>query len=241
MVFFVRFMGWLILYSLLYFLECDILGVPPGKDNPVIGTVILIVSFPLWWTSWKIFDETFSARAPQPANGATAYSFALRNTGLMYYLMTLKLFLLAMGANGLITLAEHKGGWRTFYIWNFIILYIYALPFFFIKLGKLRKGLASRIMVDDKKIWLKAGGATAAEVAFDKIDSIAVEEATGGMLIESAGAHLFVAGPKTKGSSFFASGSGDILSKMKSVAPDKIKPVASLQQEMKQKKIAPAI
>jgi len=241
MAYFIRFMGWLILWSLLYFLILDIMGVSPGKDGPVISSIILILSIPLWWFSWKKFDSAFGPHVPHSADGSTSYSFALRNAGLMYYLMVLKLFLLAMGANGLITLSEHSGGARTFYIWNFIILYIYALPFFFIKLGKLRKGLGARITVDAKKISLQAGGATAAEIAIDKIDSIAVEEATGGLLIESADSKLFVAGPRTKGSSFYTSGSEDILAALKKTSSEKMNTVESLQEEMKQKKFKPEV
>ena len=241
MAYFVKFMGWFILYSLLYFAYLDILGVGPGKDNPILGSILLILSIPLWWKSWKDFDSAFGPHAPQSANGATAYSFALRNTGLMYYLMVLKLFLLAMGANGVITLSEHTGGMRTFYICNFIVLYLYAIPFFFIKFVSLRKGLGARIVVDGKKISLQAGGATAAELGFDAIDAIAVEEATGGMLIESAGANLFVAGPATKGSSFYTAGSEGILEMLKKTAAGKIKTVPSLKEEMKQKGFKPAI
>ena len=130
---FLRFMGWLILWSFVYFLVLDIMGLPPGKDGPVISTIILLLSFPLWWVSWKKFDRSFGPRDPQQLDGGTARFFALRNTGLMYYLMVLKLFLLVMGANGIITLAHHQGGARVFYIINFIVLYLYALPFFFIK------------------------------------------------------------------------------------------------------------
>jgi hypothetical protein len=241
MAYFVRFLGWFILYSLLYFVYLDILGVTPGKDNPILGGILLILSIPLWRKTWKDFDSAFGPHAPQSANGATAYSFALRNTGLMYYLMVLKLFLLAMGANGVITLSQHTGGARTFYIWNFIVLYIYAIPFFIIKFIALRKGLGARIVVDAKRISLQAGGATAAEIGFDAIDAIAVEEATGGMLIESAGVNLFVAGPVTKGSSFYTAGAESILETLKKTAAGKIKTVASLKEEMKQKGFKPAI
>ena len=159
----------------------------------------------------------------------------------MYYLMVLKLFLLAMGANGVITLSQHTGWLYTFYIGNFIVLYIYAIPFFIIKFISLRKGLGARIVVDAKKISLQAGGATAAEIGFDAIEAIAVEEATGGMLIESAGANLFVAGPATKGSSFYTAGSEGILEMLKKTAAGKIKTVPSLKEEMKQKGFKPAI
>jgi len=241
MSYFVRFLGWFILYSLLYFFYLDILGLTPGKDNPILGSIFLFISIPLWWKSWKQFDSAFGPHAPQAANGATAYSFALHNTGFMYYLMVLKLFLLAMGANGVITLSQHTGWQHTFYIWNFIVLYIYALPFFFIKFISLRKGLGARIVVDGSKISLQTGGATAAEIFFNKIDSITVEEATGGMLIESGEAKLFIAGPKTKGSPFYTAGSEDILATLKKAAADKIKTVVSLKEEMKLKKFNPVV
>lgn len=241
MAYFVRFMGWLILYSFFYFLILDSMGIAPGKEGAAVRYGLPIISIVLWWFSWKKFESAFGPRPPQAAGGATAYFFALRNSGLMYYLMVLKLFLLAMGANGIITLSEHTGGMRTFYIWNFIVLYIYAIPFFLIKLASLRKGLGARIVVDDKKISLQAGGATSAELNFDAIDSIVVEEATGGMLIESAGAKLFVAGPATKGSSFYTAGGEDILAQLKKTAAGKIKTAASLKEEMKQKKFKPAI
>ena len=241
MAYFVRFLGWLILYSFLYFLILDVMGIAPGKEVAAVRYGLPIISIMLWWFSWKKFEKAFGPQAPQAAGGATACSFALRNAGLMYYLMVLKLFLLAMGANGLITLSQHTGGARTFYIWNFIVLYIYAIPFFIIKFITLRKGLGARIVVDAKKISLQAGGSTAVELGFDAIDAIAVEETTGGMLIESAGGNLFIAGPATKGSSFYTAGAESILEMLKKTAAGKIKSVASLKEEMKQKGFKPAI
>ena len=116
-----------------------------------------------------------------------------------------------------------------------------AIPFFLIKFIALRKGLGARIVVDAKKISLQAGGATAVELGFDAIDAIAVEETTGGMLIESAGGNLFIAGPATKGSSFYTAGAESILEMLKKTAAGKIKSVASLKEEMKQKGFKPAI
>jgi len=73
-----------------------------------VSVVILLMSFPAWWFSWKKFERIFDARQPEAlGEDATAYAFSLRNPALMYYLMVLKLFLLAMGANGIITL-EHN-------------------------------------------------------------------------------------------------------------------------------------
>ena len=64
MAYFVRFLGWLILYSFLYFLILDVMGVGPGKDGPVISSIILFLSIPLWWFSWKKFDSAFGPQGP---------------------------------------------------------------------------------------------------------------------------------------------------------------------------------
>ena len=242
MYFFLRFMGWLILWSLMYFLVLDFMGLGPGKDPRVVSVVILLLSFPAWWFSWKKFERVFDARQPEAlGEGATTYVFSLRNPALMYYLMVLKIFLLAMGANGIITLEHYEGGWRTFYIWNFIILYIYALPFFTIKFLKLKKALAVRLVVEDKTLALRKGTETLTEIVLDSIDTVSVEEASLGMLIEAGDRKLYLGGRQAKGSGFYVEGIQNIHAILKSAVGDKLQAVDSIKEKLKTAGFKPAV
>jgi hypothetical protein len=242
MAFFMRFMGWLILWSLMYFLVLDLMGLGPGKDPILVSAVILLLSFPAWWFSWKKFKGVFDARQPETlGEDATAYAFSLRNPALMYYLMVLKLFLLAMGANGIITLEHHEGWLRTFYIWNFIILYIYALPFFIIKYLKLKKALAARLVVDGKTLSLRRGTETLTEISLDAIDTISVEQASLGMLIEAGERKLYLGGRQARGSGFYVEGIQDIYALLKASAGDKIQSVDSIKAKLKEVEFKPVV
>ncbi|MFC1591166.1 hypothetical protein ACFL43_01445 [Thermodesulfobacteriota bacterium] len=242
MAFFLRFMGWLILWSLMYFLALDCMGLGPGQDPRLVSAVILLASFPVWWFTWKRFERTFGARPSQALEGGkTAYLFSLRNPALMYYLMVLKLFLLAMGANGIITLAHHEGAMRTFYIWNFIILYIYAIPFFLIKCLKLKKALGSRLVADASGLSLQHNGQALADIRFASLDRLCVEEATRGMLIEAGGEQLYLGGQKAKGSGFYIEGIEEVYAGLKAAAGDKQELVASIKETLKAAGFKPAV
>ena len=242
MALFLRFMGWLILWSLMYFVVLDFMGLAPGKDPRVVSAVILLLSFPAWWFSWKKFERVFNARQPEAlGDGVTAYAFSLRNPALMYYLMVLKLFLLAMGANGIITLEHHEGWLRTFYIWNFIILYIYALPFFIIKFLKLKKALTVRLAVDEKAFTLSRGAEKLTEIALDSIDKVSVQEENLGMLIEAGDQKLYLGGRQAKGSGFYIEGVQDIYATLKAAAGDKVQAVDSIKQKLKETGFKPLV
>ncbi len=242
MAIFLRFMGWLILWSLLYFTILDVMGLAPGKDPRVVSGVILLASFPIWWFTWKKFEKTFWAREPQDLGGGkTAYLFSLRNPALMYYLMVLKLFLLAMGANGIITLEHHKGGWRTFYIWNFFILYIYAIPFFIIKFKKLKKALACRLVVDDEKLCLQKGQEVLSEIALDAIDRVIIEEQAPGMLVGAGGSKIYVGGRQAKGSGFYTEGAESVCAAIRAAAGKKVQTVESIKDALKSSGFKPVV
>lgn len=242
MGYFLRFLGWLILYSLIYFLALDIIGLGPGKEPIVLSVILLLVSIPAWWFSWKKFEKTFADLQPeQIGDGKTSYAFSLRNPALMYYLMVLKLFLLAMGANGIITLSHHEGILRTFYIWNFIILYLYAIPFFVIKFTKLKKAIGARLIVDNSRLSLQLAGATKVEIDIGSIDKISVEEATRGMLVESGDAKIYLGGQKAKGSGFYVEGVDAIYAKLKESAGGKVQSVDSIKDALKEAGFTPVV
>jgi len=231
------FMGWLILYSFLYFLSLDIIGIPPGKEDIALIKilnygVLFAVSIPLWWFSWKRFLKVFGAHEPVvTGTGAIEYRFALRNPELMYYLMILKLFLLAMGANGIIVLSHYEGALRTFYIWNFIVLYLYAIPFFVIKLLKLKKGLGARITMTDDTLCLHAG--TVQEIPLASIEKLFLDKAAPAMFVQGNGTGIYLAGKQAKLSPFYLPGAGTIFRSLQDKAGNKIEQVASLKQAVR--------
>lgn len=239
---FLRFLGWLILWSFLYFAVLDVMGLAPGKDPKLVSGAVLLLSFPIWWLTWKKFEKAFSARPARALeNGKTAYYFSLRNPALMYYLMVLKLFLLVMGANGIITLEHHKGAWRTFYIWNFIILYVYAIPFFVLKLIKLKKALACRLVVDDAALTLERDNKPLSVIRLDAVDRVRVQEQGPGLVIESGAEKLYVGGQAAKGSAFYTEGAQEILGKIRERSGEKIETVDSIGQVLKQASFKPAV
>ncbi|MCP4716712.1 MAG: hypothetical protein GY868_16445 [Deltaproteobacteria bacterium] len=241
MTYFWRFMGWLILYSFIYFLVLDIIGVGPGKENILLSIAVFLISFPFWWITWNKFNTAFSSKPPiDLGSGKKNYSFALRKTAMTYYLMILKLFLLVMGANGIITLDHHEGGWRTFYIWNFVILYVYAIPFFIIKCLKLKKGLAAKLIMDNTTLTLMLNKKSITEIQFNAIERVQLEESSLGMLIESSGSKLYIGGKDAGGSSFYLSGIEEIYKKLQE-APNVFEKTGSIKNAMKQISFKPAI
>jgi len=70
MHYFLLFMGWFIVYSLFYFISLDIALVPPGGEatstHKIINYgVLFVLSFPIWWLTWKRFEKAFSGMAPK--------------------------------------------------------------------------------------------------------------------------------------------------------------------------------
>lgn len=244
---FLRFMGWLILYSLFYFVSLDFTLDPPGKEGSAFHKVfnygiLLVISIPCWWFSWKKFERTFGPTIPTDlGNGQKAYRFALRNPALLYYLMVLKIFLLALGLNGILTLSQHKSGLRTFYIINFIVLYIYAIPFFLIKFNKLKKALASRLIVDSHQLILETSGKTITDISLANIDMVLAEDSASGMVVQAGDASLYLGGQSAKGSSFYIGDAQEICEKIRVAVPDKIERVESIKQAMKAGGIKPVL
>ncbi len=243
---FLRFMGWLILYSLFYFISLDITLNPPGTEDSAFLKIfnygiLLVISIPLWWITWKKFESAFSPKMETRPDNKKTYTFALRNPALMYYLMILKLFLLVMGLNGVLTLSQHKEGMRIFYIINFIILYIYAIPFFLIKFKKLKKALKSRLIVDDQSLTLETDGSPSIEISVSKIDEIILDSNGPSMLVKAGSDNIYVGGRNSKASGFFVEGAAEICEQFKNTAQTKIKNVDSIKAALKTEGIKPAV
>ncbi len=237
-------MGWFILYSFLFFLILDISGYPPGDAGPKALQNFLyyglsIISIPLWWFSWQWFEKKFGNRQPAIEGDNKIYFLSLRSPALMYYLMILKPFLLVMGANGVITLDLHEGGWRTFYIWNFIILYIYALPFFIIKSIKLKKALQAKIVLGSKSISLFLKDRAVSEIPFSEIETVTMDSSAQAALVEGAGKGILIAEKEAKITSFYTEGAEEICGKIKDIKGDKVKTVESLKAEIKERSFKP--
>jgi len=147
--------------------------------------------------------------------------------------MTLKPFLLAMGLNGILTLSHHHGGWKIFYIVNFFVLYLYALPFIFIKGGKLRKALQTKLIVDEAGLRLKKADEVVAAIPYASIKSVLVEEPSLGIIVEGEESTLYVGGQKAKGSSFCLVGIEQVWEKLKEKAADKSRSVEAIKGELK--------
>jgi hypothetical protein len=240
---FLLFMGWFIFYSLLYFLSLDITGDPPGKEGTGFHKVfnygiLFIISIPGWWFSWKKFQTVFFPAVPVGGERMQC-RFGLRNPELMYYLMFLKLFLLAMGANGIITLSHHTGAGRTFFIWNFIILYIYAIPFFIIKFIKLKKALSSEVVLDETAVSLRCHEQTIVQINYPAISQVLIEEGTGAAIVKGDTGTICLGSKTSKFSPFYIAGLEKAVEKICKKAPDKISPVASLKDELKKLAIKP--
>ena len=235
---FLRFMGWLILYSLFYFISLDITLNPPGTEGSAFHKIfnygiLLVISIPLWWFSWKKFESVFSPGMDEGPNNKRVYTFALRNPALMYYLMILKLFLLVMGLNGILTLSQHKEGLKIFYIINFFVLYIYAIPFFLIKFNKLKKALKSRLIIDGGSLMLETDGSPSLEIPVSKIDEIIYDSSGPAMLVKAGSESIYVGSQKSKASGFFVKDAAGICEQLKSNVPAKIKNVDAIKEALK--------
>jgi hypothetical protein len=236
-------MGWFIFYSLLYFLSLDITGDSPGKEGSEFHKffnygILFIISLFGWWFSWKKFQTMFSPSDPA-GGGIIECRFGLRNPELMYYLMFLKLFLLVMGANGIITLSHHTGAARTFFIWNFIILYIYAIPFFIIKFIKLKKALNSEIVLDETGVSLRCHDQTIVQAKYPSISKVLIEDGTGAAIVKGDAGVICLSSKISKFSPFYIAGLEQAVEVIRKKAPDKISPVASLKDELKKLAVKP--
>lgn len=243
---FLKFLGWLILFSLLYFLSLDLTGNTPGTEATLFHKifnmgVLGVVSIPLWWFTWKRFAAAFGPRDPQTSGNTTTFYLALRNPALMYYLMVLKLFLLAMGANGIITLSHHSGGARIFYIVNFIVLYLYALPFFFMKLGKLRKARGALITLDERQLSMSVQGTDAARIPFESAQTVLVDGSGPSVGVIGADAALYLGGPQSKISPFYVPGIERIVATLKEKAGSKVQVVESMKGAMQERSARPIL
>lgn len=238
-------MGWLILYSFLYFLSLDFMGLPPGKEVTTFQkvfnfAVVPMSSIPIWLLTWRKFATAFKPKAPRPVAGGMEYSFALRNPALKYYLMVLKLFLMVMGANGIIALDHYEGGTRVFYICNFAILYLYAPAFFLINLSKLIKGSTTRLLLNDQHLRLTRKGKIITEIKIESIQKILVQEDILGMLIQTANANLYLGGPKAKVTPFYLSGIEELVDTLKRGGTP-IQNTSSIKEEVQKTSVKPAV
>ncbi len=244
---FLKFMGWLILYSFLYFLVLDFSGHGPDmKDaHDFIRTLnfylMPLITLPLWWFSWKKFEKTFGPREPQSTHDGVTCTFALRNPALMYYLMVLKLFLLAMGANGIITLANHQGGARIFYIINFIVLYIYAIPFFIIKFIKLKKSLQTTVAADPNRINLAIRQTPVISIAYDEAQALLLETDPLALCVTGSNGAVCLGSKKSRISSFYVPGLERIVEIVRGKAGSKVEQVTGLKAALKARGIKPML
>ena len=129
--------------------------------------------------------------------------------------MVLKLFLLALGANGVLAVEYHQGASRIFWIVNFFVLYIYAIPYFIYKLKKILKASASTIIIDKNNISLRKENESLVEIPVKSIDKLIIEEAVSGLLIEGGGSRLYIGGPNAKGSMFYINSADEIIQNLK--------------------------
>jgi len=240
---FLKFMGWAIVYSLFYFLILDILGYPPGMTGApqFVKTfnffILPIISIPLWWFSWKWFEKLFAPREPVSTPAGTVYRFALRNPALMYYLMVLKLFLLVMGANGVIVLDQYGRGAQIFYVINFIVLYIYALPFFIIKFIKLKKALQARLTVGENAISLTVKERPVVSMAYADIQSVLVEADPAALCVTGPAGAVCLGSSSSRISSFHVSGLEKVVATVREKAGSKVEEVTGLKAVLKERGI----
>jgi len=240
---FLKFMGWLILYSLLYFLVLDVGGYGPDMKGapPFIRTLnyylMPLITLPLWWFSWKKFERAFGPREPRRTPDGVACTFALRNPALMYYLMVLKLFLLAMGANGIITLSHHQGGARIFYIVNFIVLYLYALPFFIIKFGKLKKALRAEVFAGESAISLSITGKAPLSIPYADAQAVLIEQEPLALCIAGAQGAVCLGSAKARVSPFYVPGLDQVAEIVQAKAGARLEQVTGLKATMKNRGI----
>ncbi len=243
--YFFMFMGWLILYSFLFFLFHNIIQEPPSGPNPdpvlkMIYFVLPIITIPLWWFSWRWFNEKWGEKEPFLEGDKKIYSFANRMRELNYYFMVLKPFLLALGANGLIVLDHYKGGMRTFYIINFIVIYLYALPFLIIKIRKYADALKMKCVLGNKSISIKKGDKVVSEISLNSIDTLILDTDEKSMFIQGNNQGIYLGGEKSKGSGFYISSYKEILETVKRKVKN-TRQVEKIKDAMKEAAFKPAI
>lgn len=243
---FLKFMGWLILYSLLYFLVVDITGHGPDmKGAPeFIRTLnfylLPLISLLLWWFSWKKFKTAFGPREPRRTQEGITCTFALRNPELMYYLMVLKLFLLGMGANGIITLSHHGRGAQIFYIINFIVLYSYALPFFIIKFGKLKKALHAEVTAGESAISLAIEGKQPLSIAYADAQAVLVQQDPPALCVEGEQGAICLGSRLARVSAFYVPGLEQLIDLVREKT-GKPEQVSGMKTAMKERGIKPVL
>ncbi len=246
MSYFFKFMGWAILYSFFYFFSLDIIGIPPGHESPGFQKIfnygiLFVLSIPIWWFTWKKFETAFGPKEVQIGGNITEHRISIRNPELVYYLMLLKPFLLALGANGIIALSYHEGSSRIFYIVNFIVLYIYALPFLIIKTKKLINALGSSIIMDKDKIGLVKNSGVLVEIPFKSIEKLVIDESSSALLIDGGSSKLYIGGPEAKASGFYTNGANDIIEKLKEKNGPKVEIVDSIKDALKDISFKPLV
>lgn len=240
---FLKFMGWAILYSLFYFLFLDILGYTPGMTGApqFVKTfnyfIMPIISVPVWWFSWRWFEKLFGPREPESTTAGTVYRFALRNPALMYYLMVLKLFLLVMGANGIITLNQHSRGAQIFYIINFNVLYFYALPFFIIKFIKLKKALRATVTADENRISLAIKDTPAVSIDYADAQAVLLEDDPLALCVTGPNGALCLGSRGSRVSAFYVGGLERLAATVREKAGSKVEQVTGLKAVLKERGI----
>jgi len=240
---FLKFMGWAILYSLFYFLFLDILGYTPGMTGApqFVKTfnyfIMPIISVPLWWFSWRWFENLFGPREPENTPAGTVYRFALRNPALMYYLMVLKLFLLVMGANGIITLSQHSRGAKIFYIINFNVLYFYALPFFIIKFIQLKKAMQATVTADENRISLAIKETPAVSIDYADAQAVLLEADPLALCVKGPNGALCMGSRGSRVSAFYVDGLERLAATVREKAGSKVEQVTGLKAVLKERGI----
>jgi len=243
---FLKFMGWLILYSLLYFLVLDItVSGPDMKGAPdfirILNFYLMpLISLPLWWLSWKKFEKAFGPRDPERSQAGITCTLALRNPALMYYLMVLKLFLLAMGANGIITLSHHEGGMKIFYIINFIVLYIYAIPFFIIKFGKLKKALHAGVTAGESAISLAIKGTTVLSIPYADARTLLIQRDPPALCVAGVPGAVCLGSREARVSAFYVPGLEQVIDLVRGKTGG-AEQVSGMKAAMKQRGIKPVL
>lgn len=240
---FLKFMGWFIVYSFFYFLLLDILGYPPGMTGApqfvkTFNYLILpVISIALWWFSWRWFEKLFGPREPESTPAGTVYRFALRNPALMYYLMVLKLFLVVMGANGVIVLDQYGRGAQIFYIINFIVLYIYALPFFIIKFIKLKKALQATVTADESRISLAIKQSPAVSIDYAGAQAVLLEADPPALCVTGPNGALVLGSRGSRVSAFYVPGLEKVIALVREKAGSNVEQVTGLKAVLKQRGI----
>jgi len=199
--------------------------------------IMPIISVPLWWFSWRWFENLFGPREPENTPAGTVYRFALRNPALMYYLMVLKLFLLVMGANGIITLSQHSRGAQIFYIINFTVLYFYALPFFIIKFIQLKKAMQATVTADENRISLAIKETPAVSIDYADAQAVLLEADPLALCVKGPNGALCLGSRGSRVSAFYVDGLERLAATVREKAGSKVEQVTGLKAVLKERGI----